>query len=380
MRLLSIFLIPFVTLVCATAQAQAPAFPEISVGQTVEGTLDADTPALSQRGAFRAYRLQTEPGRRYIVDLRSSEFDAYLTLMRPAHGLTDIVQQDDDGGEGTDSRLRFLAEDAGPYLLVAQAFSPGSTGRFSLSVSEAAPPRAAEVRPIRVGATVTGRLADGEAIYVAWEESETYHHLYSFDGQAGDTFEIAMDSDDFDAYLEFGPLSGGDIEVTDIDDDGGDGRNARLRVQLPAAGTYGVRARSYGSLETGQYALRVRPWTPRAPVTRAVRAGQEVVGELTAETAELGDGSRYELWTYAGQSGERLAIRMRSDEFDTFLAVGRMVGGEFDELAANDDAPDDGTNSLVEITLPASGEYVIRASALYAYGLGPYTLHVERQR
>jgi hypothetical protein len=370
----------FLAVGLAPARAQAPDFPEVRVGQEVEGRLEAGDPHLTQRGAFRAYRLATEPGQRYVADLRSDEFDAYLTLALSVHGLTDIVQQDDDGGEGTNARIRFTAQHAGPYLLIAQAFGPGATGRFTLSVATAQAPRSAEPQAIQVGTPVRGQLTASHPILLTPDEGEVYHNLYRFEGQAGQALEITMDSDDFDAYLEFGGLRVGDLEVTDVDDDGGEGTNARLRVTLPTSGTYGVRTRSYGDFQTGDYTLLVQPWTPRDPVTRALSAGQEVSAELTAADAELEDGSHYHLWTYAGQAGERVAVRMRSDAFDTCLAFGRMVGGEFDELVSNDDAPDDGTNSLVELTLPSAGEYVIRANTLYSGQTGPYTLHLTSER
>jgi hypothetical protein len=61
-------------------------FPEIQVGATVEGNLGADAPQLLNGGPFRVFRFQGEAGRRYVADLRSSDFDAYLVLAHPVGG------------------------------------------------------------------------------------------------------------------------------------------------------------------------------------------------------------------------------------------------------------------------------------------------------
>ena len=108
----------------------------------------------------------------------------------------------------------------------------------------------------------------------------------------------------------------------------------------------------------------------------------EVSGELSDDDAVLDtDGSFYDLWSYRGTAGEQLRIRMDSEDFDTYLAIGRMEGGcgDFEEIATMDDGGD-GTNTLLEITLPEDGEYVIRANSFSADQTGAYTIVVESSR
>jgi hypothetical protein len=360
------------------ALAQPAAFEPIAPGQTVTGALRAEDPGFSQRGPFHVYRLEAREGTRYVADLRSSTFDAYLVLMREVGGLTEPVREDDDSGQGTDARLRFRAEGAGPYLLVAQALSEGASGPFTLSLQELPPPPPLAARPVSLGDRVEAELTDADPVFDLGHGGEALQHLYRLEGRAGQGLLITMDSDDFDSYLEFGPLRGDDIEATDSDDDGGDGRNARLRLTLPADGTYGIRARTYGEGPAGRYTLRVDEWTPRAATPRPLTLGQDVEGELTEDDAELADGSFHHAWTFLGQEGQRIRIRMRSDDFDTFLTVGQRSGEAFTAWATNDDAEDDGTNSMVEVVLPASGEVTVQASTFSAGATGHYTLHAER--
>ena len=82
---------------------------------------------------------------------------------------------------------------------------------------------------------------------------------------------------------------------------------------------------------------------------------------------------------YEGRAGERLTIRMVSEDFDSFLAVGLLSPTGFEEIASNDDGPD-GTNSELEATLPADEVYAVRASALDAGAMGDYTVRVTRSQ
>jgi hypothetical protein len=359
------------------AQSATDQFPQIRVGETVTGRLSTDDPSLSHRGSFKVYRFQAEAGDRLVADMRSGAFDAYLTLMRPVGGITEILQEDDDGGDGTDARLRFRADHPGTYLLVAQALGQGSSGSFTLTLAERPPPAPVVAQAIRVGQSVDGRLHEGSAVYETEWDAEIFFDLYSIQASAGDHLIIDMMSSDADSFLEFGPLDGNEITVTEFDDDGGEYRDARLRLVVPEDGTYGIRARTFGEGQTGSYTLSVGVWEPQPAVVQPISAGPVYQGTLTDQDAMEDDGAYYQDWIYQGRAGERVHIRMRSDDFDTYLSLGQMEAGVFVDLISNDDAPDDGTNSLVEYTLPSGGEYVIRTSALFSGSTGDYTVQVE---
>lgn len=104
-----------------------------------------------------------------------------------------------------------------------------------------------------------------------------------------------------------------------------------------------------------------------------IRMGQTVSGRLDASDPRLPDRSHYELWSYRGSRGETISATLRSSDFDAFLAVGRMSSGTFDEIESDDDAAG-GTDARVVVTLPADGEYVIRANTLAGGQTGAYTL------
>jgi hypothetical protein len=108
---------------------------------------------------------------------------------------------------------------------------------------------------------------------------------------------------------------------------------------------------------------------------RRIAAGESKSGALTDASLMLDDSSRVELWYFEGKEGQRVTVRQRSSEFDSFLHVGRLGAAEPD--VQNDDAEDDGLNSAAELTLPADGMYVIVANTFEKNGRGPYTLTLE---
>jgi hypothetical protein len=379
---LSLLSVSCALLLSSVAHAQTiDDFPRIRLGEEVSGSVVAGGPTFTDRGPFVVYRFDATAGTRYSVQARSGVFDTYLVLARPVGGLTEFIRENDDAGEGTDSRIRFTADRTGPYLLVVQPLQSGTTGPFTLRVDERVLPPDQPPRPVTLAASVQGQLSEGSSVLLTeWDEEYPYD-LWTLTGSGGEYYEISMESEAFDAYLEFGPMSGGTLMPDRFDDDGGEGTDARLRVQLPHDGTFGIRARPLVEGAGGTYTLRVDAFVPPPPARAPIAAGQIVTSVLDAEDAILEDGVPYEEWLYQGRAGERLTLRMASDELDSYLSVG-TVGptGVFGEIASNDDGPDDGLNAVIDLTLSADGEFVIRARSLGAGASGSYTLEVRPGR
>lgn len=231
---------------------------------------------------------------------------------------------------------------------------------------------------IRIGAEVNGRLETGDS--VAPESDYADAHLYDeyrFTARAGQRLEIILRSDEFDPVLEL--YAEGAAEPLAVDDDGlGEGLNSRLRYTPEARGTYVLRARAFSGVEGGAYVLSVRerPRAPRAPRPVGVRLGDSLSGEITTRDAEHEEGGRYDDYLFRGAAGERVEVRLESEAFDPVLRIGRMVGGEFSELAWNDDWGGE-LNARLLFSLPEAGDYVIRAAPFSVDGLGAYTLSVQ---
>ncbi len=240
-------------------------------------------------------------------------------------------------------------------------------------------PAPAASTPIRIGETVRGELAPGDGT----GRGRSYTDTYTYQGREGEMLVITLSSDAFDTGVHFGRVNRRACISMNSDDDSGEGTNSRLVVSLDQDGEYHVHVGSAVAGGQGAYTLRVERGTPelytadtvntRADLTR----GSTVVGRLDRVDRRLEDGSLYEDWTYRGEAGETVRLHMRSPDFDAYLALGRMVNGAWEELAHNDDGAE-GTDSDLAVTLPADGEYVIRANAFSPGSSGRYTLVVDR--
>lgn len=84
------------------------------------------------------------------------------------------------------------------------------------------------------------------------------------------------------------------------------------------------------------------------------------------------DGAYVDVYTFAGEAGERLELTVRSDALDPFLSVyapdGRLLG------ANDDDAGRATTDAHLELVLPAAGRYLAVVSGFGALDTGPYEI------
>ncbi|WP_420129115.1 hypothetical protein [Longimicrobium sp.] len=358
----------------AHAQPRTGAFPTLRIGQSVSGSIAAADPALYERGRFKVYQFQASPGRRYIATMESGDFDAYLTLARTVGGITDHMLTDDDGGgEGTGARLRFTVPAAGTYLILAQSLGEEGVGAFTLRL-DTATIRQPTPQAFTVGTPARGELSDTDAEYED-QGAEGFYDLYRLQGRAGQRLRIRMAMGEFYPSVEVGTMQGGQFQSLDNVRAANDGA---VTVTLPEAGEYFIRAGAYGSV-TGEYTLTAEERAPAAaPRTTPIRLGENATGELEEGDAELEDGRWYDAYVYTGRAGERLRVDLRSEAFDAFVAIGRMVDGTFTEIASNDDAEDgEGLDSALEVELPEDGRFVIQATSFSPGGEGAYQLSVS---
>lgn len=81
----------------------------------------------------KLFIVKMEAGKTYQIDHVSRNFDAYLYLQGPDGN---VLAQDDDGGEGLNSRIIHKAAKAGEYRIVATSLGGASTGQFTFTVTE----------------------------------------------------------------------------------------------------------------------------------------------------------------------------------------------------------------------------------------------------
>ena len=138
----------------ARADERAGAGGRITVGQTVAGTLGSGDETLDSGEYVDTYSFTGQRGQRVAVELTSSAFDAYTILRTPSGD----QRENDDGQDGTDSRLDTVLSEDGDYQVLVTSYAAGETGsyRFSVSPSLGSPRQAAVQSGARVFAIMVG--------------------------------------------------------------------------------------------------------------------------------------------------------------------------------------------------------------------------------
>lgn len=243
-----------------------PAQP-LSLNTPVQGTLDNSSGVLpSDNSFYNAYTFQGRRGQRVVIEMTSDQIDSYLILLAPDG--RDLAQDDDAGG-GKNARMTATLPADGTYTVLANAYQPGETGRYTLRLDTSrgtaqTPP--ANTRPNRVaagGTTPQDRarvilqeqgILDASAPVLRSDGSR--YREYTFSGTAGQTVTITLESGDFDTYLML--IDPSNRMLRDNDDAAPDNTNSTLTVTLPATGTYKVIANAYDRSGQGQFTLTVR--------------------------------------------------------------------------------------------------------------------------
>lgn len=99
----------------------------------IEGILSDESGVLpSDNSYFDAYTFEGKAGQQIVIEMTSSEIDAYLILLSPDG---QDVAQDDDGGGGSNARLITALPADGTYTILANSYQAGETGRYNLRLA-----------------------------------------------------------------------------------------------------------------------------------------------------------------------------------------------------------------------------------------------------
>lgn len=268
------FLLPLaaVALTAGSAAAQRPIVP----GEITRGALSNSDPRLPNGTYYDDYVFAGRRNETVIVTLESGSFDTYLYLGTLRRGTFTELQRDDDGGNGTNSRIEVRLPEDGTYVIRASSLS-SRTGGYTLTLNggratsgggwyESERPEpiydspvydARNGGPVESGERIRGRLSSGDATL----DNGAPFHLYSYDGRRGERLTITLRSSDFDSYLVIGTRGGrhgiGTVLARDDDSGGGvDGHDSRIDVTLPGDGEVVIRVNPL-TVEEGTYELEV---------------------------------------------------------------------------------------------------------------------------
>ncbi|MFW6202495.1 MAG: PPC domain-containing protein [Gemmatimonadota bacterium] len=386
------------------SQAAIDSMNPVAHGDTVRGALSPDDPIIEKSSAHRPgsrYRLASFAGRRgerVVVSVASRDFDSYLLLgRRIGERAVEVIDFDDDGGDGTDARLRAELPRDGQYVIVTTTYSPDEVGGYTLALAPfdgpvldpveelvLAPDIRERLRPVTRGTVANGELTTSSDRI---DDDGHRYEAWTLTADEGERLRIELASKEFDTYLYVGVLDrDGRLWAVARDDDGGADTNSYLTFDPPSAGDYTILATSYFVDETGRYSLEVDRWTgdpfhdrlPPAVVAdaRSLRPGGEVRGTIRANDPTLDEGHRYDLWRYESTTDAEATIDLRSPDFDSYLMV-LGVDGDAPVILAEDDDGGGGLDSSLTLPVEAGRSYLVLVRGYGVDALGDYTLSLE---
>jgi hypothetical protein len=239
--------------------APPPTARPIGVGETVTGALQDGGPRRTGEGAddqlYGLHAMTLTAGQRVTVRMTKAEgasFDPYLEIGKGDATSFAKLAEDDDGAGELNARIRFVAPEAGVYLIRATAVAANNEGGYALSVVPTPPAIVPPApTPIAPGATLSGELSDADPITSA----EQLFDRYVFEGVVGATYEIGVRSDAFDTVVGARALARVDDDYQTDDDGAGERTNSLLRYTVEHAGPQVIRVTGLGSNAKGAYTV-----------------------------------------------------------------------------------------------------------------------------
>jgi Ca2+-binding EF-hand superfamily protein len=259
------------------------------------------------RKCYRIFTVRMEQGKTYQIDHMSKAFDAYLYL-EDSEG--ELLAENDDGGEGLNSRIIFRAETTAIYRLIAtsvgsrpgvfsfsvrvlnrfggivpsslpawfNALDKDEDGQISLHEWRTSGKTLSEFRAYDLNND--GFITAEEVVQVVTKPSElkldgggtTYKgvieaaveeryrgkksfKIFTIKMEQGKTYEINHISKDFQAFLHLEDSDGNQVQQNSSRTIG---ENSRITFQADTNGTFRLIATSLGGFRTGAFSLSVR--------------------------------------------------------------------------------------------------------------------------
>ncbi|MBO6935401.1 MAG: caspase family protein [Deltaproteobacteria bacterium] len=237
----------------AAAQPSTPAVAANANQRVISGSLASGDSTLQSGELFDEHTMTFTRGQHVHLEARSSEFDTYLIVHPPSGN----QQDNDDGTNGTNAELDFIASTAGSYRVVVTSYEPGEHGNYQLVVGGAAgggggaapaPTPTPGPAVAATGDSVAGSLASGDGQLDSGEFVDVYTRTFT----PGSPVEIRLTSSAIDPYLIVTSPSGHQLDNDDLDPST---RNAGVDLPAAESGTYRISVTSYRPGETGAYSL-----------------------------------------------------------------------------------------------------------------------------
>lgn len=327
----------------AALRDNAPAIASggMSVGDTVAGTLEANTRA--------SWDLNVQSGTTLRIDVQGN-FDTAVSLLLNGQ---QIASNDDFGGT-LNSRIETTLEGSGDYTVVVSSYN-SSGGGYTLNVTELG--SEAREQQIQAGDTVNGNLTPGQS------------SRWTFSGREGQVLSLGVTAS-YDTTLT---VLGAGTELG-YNDDFGASQNSRIEgLVLPQTGTYIIVVSSFNDLYSGPFTLSLEASTGDELEEGDSASQGGSISFNTPVSSVLPDGEQAR-WTFSGEAGQIVSVSING-RFDTTLTLIGPGG----QLAFNDDFGASQNSRIDAVPLPSSGTYTVVVGSFGDTG-GHYTMNIEAVR
>lgn len=107
---------------------------EIELGSTLSGSWDTNCSTTQGDGRYaKFYTFELDTNESVVINLESMQ-DTYLILFSDTNQAGTVLEEDDDGGEGTNSKINTTLN-AGTYTIEVTTFGQSIAGDFNLSIA-----------------------------------------------------------------------------------------------------------------------------------------------------------------------------------------------------------------------------------------------------
>ena len=100
----------------------------------VAGALNDEDPQGDDDSYFDYYTYQGRAGERLVITMAAERFDTYLSIGTLDGTTYHELSSNDDGPDGTNSRLEFTLPSAGTFVIRAKALSGENAGAYTIKV------------------------------------------------------------------------------------------------------------------------------------------------------------------------------------------------------------------------------------------------------
>lgn len=198
---------------------------------------------------FKVYRFQGIAGQQVVIEMLSREIDPFLILIGPNRR---EIAQDDDSAGSKNARIAVTLPMSGTYLLLANSYEPRESGSYILRAL-AAGSRRNRLRVENLILQQEGVLGPGASVLPS---DGSFYRIYNFQGRAGQSVTITLESADFDPYLALlGPDGQKLAENNNLSQND---PNSALTLTLPRSGIYRAIVNTNQPGGRGRYLLTIR--------------------------------------------------------------------------------------------------------------------------